>query len=115
MGAAAEGNGETRSSRDIERARCGRSGCSQRERSWISQPVAQLSKVHPNGRYVSCLSCSRGLWDLRRIEAPSLDRLDADGREHHKLTRCFIRHAGKAFLDPETERVKDGWGATPLT
>lgn len=70
------------------------------------------SNVHPNGRYVSRLTCLRGLWELRRTGARSLDRLDADDREHHKLTRCFVRHAGKAFLDPDTERVKDRWGVT---
>ena len=27
----------------------------------------------------------------------------------HKLVRCFARHVERAFLEPETERVKDVW------
>ncbi len=47
---------------------------------------------------------------LRRLQPVSLERLDLDGRgEQHKVLRCFARHVQRAFLDPETERVKDVW------
>ena len=47
--------------------------------------------------------------ELRGTRASCLADLDADGRTQHKLTRCFLRHAARAFLDPETETRKDVW------
>ena len=47
---------------------------------------------------------------LRAHQLVSLELADLDGRgEQHKVLRCFVRHLGRAFLDPETERVKDVW------
>ncbi len=47
---------------------------------------------------------------LRAHQPVSLEHVDLDGRgEQHKVLRCFVRHLGWAFLDPETERVKDVW------
>ena len=47
---------------------------------------------------------------LRTHQPVSLAHADLDGRgEQHKVLRCFVRHLGRAFLDPETERVKDVW------
>jgi hypothetical protein len=48
--------------------------------------------------------------ELRRRQPVSLEQLDLAGRgEQHKVLRCFVRHVRRAFLDPETERVKDVW------
>ena len=50
---------------------------------------------------------------LRRSQPVSLEQLDLEGRgEQHKVLRCFVRHVRRAFLDPETERVKDVWDLT---
>jgi integrase len=50
---------------------------------------------------------------LRDQQPLSLALADVGGRgEQHKVLRCFVRHLGRAFLDPETERVKDVWDLT---
>jgi integrase len=69
-------------------------GLQQRTRGGTTSDVARLRQV---------------AWELRRARACRLGLLEAGGQEHHKLARCFIRHVGRAFLDPETERVKDRW------
>jgi hypothetical protein len=47
--------------------------------------------------------------EVRVTAASCLADLEADGREQHKLTRCFLRHAARALLDPEAETCKDVW------
>jgi integrase len=47
--------------------------------------------------------------EIRVTGASCLADLEADGREQHKLTRCFLRHAARAFLHPETETRQDVW------
>jgi integrase len=47
--------------------------------------------------------------EVRVTGASCLADLEADGREQHKLTRCFLRHAARALLDPEAETCKDVW------
>ena len=69
-------------------------GLQQRTRAGAATDVARL-------RQIAC--------ELRDTGASSLAGLDADGREQYKLTRCFARHAARAFLDPETETRKDVW------
>jgi integrase len=49
--------------------------------------------------------------ELRRCQPVSLEDIEGDG-EQHKVLRCFTRHLQRAFLDPETERVKDVWDLT---
>lgn len=49
--------------------------------------------------------------ELRRRQPVSLEQVDGRG-EQYKVLRCFVRHVGRAFLDPETERVKDVWDLT---
>lgn len=48
--------------------------------------------------------------ELRRCPPVSLEHAAVGGGgEQHKVLRCFVRHLGRALLDPETERVKDVW------
>lgn len=49
--------------------------------------------------------------ELRRRQPVSFEQVDGRG-EQYKVLRCFARHVGRAFLDPETERVKDVWDLT---
>ncbi|HEY5151094.1 MAG TPA: tyrosine-type recombinase/integrase [Mycobacterium sp.] len=49
-------------------------------------------------------------WELRRLQPESVEHVAVQARrEHHKLVSCFARHVRRAFLRPETERVKDVW------
>jgi integrase len=69
-------------------------GLQQRTRTGTTTDVARLRQVAA---------------ELRDTPASALADLDADGRTQHKLTRCFLRHVARAFLDPETETRKDVW------
>jgi hypothetical protein len=69
-------------------------GLQQRTRTGAATDVARLRQI---------------AGELRDTGASSLAGLDADGREQHKLTRCFARHAARAFLEPEIETRKDVW------
>ena len=49
-------------------------------------------------------------WELRLMQPESVEHVAVQARrEHHKLVSCFARHVRRAFLRPETERVKDVW------
>jgi len=48
--------------------------------------------------------------ELRALQPAGLDQVGVGSvRDQHKLVRCFARHVERAFLQPETEQVKDTW------
>ncbi len=48
-------------------------------------------------------------WELRRTRAAGMGELAGGDRTQHRLARSLARHAGRAFLAPETETRKDVW------
>ena len=48
-------------------------------------------------------------WELRRTRAAGIGELAGGDRTQHRLARSLARHAGRAFLAPETETRKDVW------
>ena len=48
-------------------------------------------------------------WELRRTGAAGIGEIAGGDRAQHRLARSLARHAGRAFLAPETETRKDVW------
>lgn len=69
-------------------------GLQQRTRSGTATEPAQLRQV---------------AWELRRTGAAGLSEIAGGGHAQHRLARTLARHAGRAFLTPETETRKDVW------
>jgi len=70
-------------------------GLQQRTRDGAKTGVAELRQVAV---------------ELRALQPAGLEQVGAGSlRDQHKLVRCFARHVERAFLQPETERVKDTW------
>jgi integrase len=48
-------------------------------------------------------------WELRRTGAAAISGITGGDRTQHRLVRSLARHAGRAFLTPESEARKDIW------
>ena len=48
-------------------------------------------------------------WELRRTGAAAVSGITGGDQTQHRLVRSLARHAGRAFLAPESEAGKDVW------
>ena len=69
-------------------------GLQQRTRSGTATDPGQLRQV---------------AWELRRTRATGIAEIAGGDHAQHRLARSLARHAGRAFLTPETEARKDVW------